>query len=107
VVDIAYFFGGIVGMLLDPLIVGGCFIAGFVMKKYWAALTGGVIWVLLLQIAIVIPSVKETQGNYPPMIMVYAVIAALIATSLAFGIVSFFRRRREQNSVADSDATDD
>jgi|SRR5690606_4971553 len=101
--EIVLFFASVLGMLMDPLTTGGCLLAGILIKNYWGALTAGVAWVLILQIAIVIPASKAAQANYPPIIMVYAIFAALIATSIAFGIAKLFRKSKSKETAIESD----
>lgn len=101
--EIALFFANALGMLVDRLKTGGCLLAGIFIKNYWGALSAGVAWILILQIARIMPAAKV---SYLSMIIVYAIFAAIIATSIAFGVGKLFRKTKSEETDIESGQSD-
>ncbi len=88
------FFSAIFGSLLDPLALAGYVAAGFLIKPRWISVLAGIAWRFLLQIFLVMPSMKSMQMNPSGEIFVASLFGAALATFIFHLIATAYRRKK-------------
>jgi hypothetical protein len=82
-----------IGSLFDPLAVLGYLLAGILLRPFWTALVGAMIWAALMEVvASMLADTLRYTYELGDLIMP-RLIGALIFTSVVFWVVKLMRER--------------
>ena len=79
--------------LADPISLAGYVASGALIRNYWAAVSTGVFWRVLLHVVLVIPAANASQSTVPISILVTASVGAFLVTSVVFLMAKKTRKK--------------
>jgi len=83
--------------ILDPFHLVGYALSGWLIPKYWWAVTAGVSWQLVLTLTIRLPLSRAEQSSALAPYTFAALVGAFLATSTVYFILARFRKAREKS----------